>query len=467
MPDQRYLDELSAATERLWELAHEFGLRPFPTHFEIVPAAIMYEFGAYGMPGRFSHWTHGRAFQQMKTMYDYGLSKIYELVINTNPSYAYLLDVNSVLQNKFVVAHVLGHTDFFAHNAHFAKSSRRMVETMNRNAERIAGYEYAHGAREVERLLDAVLALEEHVDPYANAEDYEARREGGKKRPPEPGQYDDLWELGERADPAAEERPPEPGPLAHGPYRDLLLFLLRHSPSLEDWERDIVAIVRDEMLYFEPQMRTKIANEGWAVFWHLRLMRALDLSPQEYVDFANMHSGVLQPSRRSINPYYVGHGILEDINRRHGGNETEVAPIVFEVRERESDVSLVRNYLTKELVADLDLYLYEQRGDELVVVEKDFETIRDALVNSLANRAHPRIVVADGDYGGNRELYLRHEHEGQGLDLAHAEKALEHVQRLWGRRVHLETRTRDHLQGQERPLVLSYDPKEGHTKREG
>ena len=119
MPDQRYLDDLAAATERLWELAHEFGLRPFPTHFEIVPAAIMYEFGAYGMPGRFSHWTHGRAFQQMKTMYDYGLTKIYELVINTNPSYAYLLDVNSLLENKFVVAHVLGHTDFFANNAHY------------------------------------------------------------------------------------------------------------------------------------------------------------------------------------------------------------------------------------------------------------------------------------------------------------------------------------------------------------
>ena len=144
---------------------------------------------------------------------------------------------------------------------------------------------------------------------------------------------------------------------APGPYPDLLLFLIKHSPVLEDWERDVVSIVRDEMLYFLPQMKTKIANEGWAVFWHLRLMRALDLSPQDYVDFANMHSGVLQPSRRSINPYYLGHGLLEDINRRHGGDETTVAPIMFEIREQESDVSLVRNYLTKDLVEDLHLYL--------------------------------------------------------------------------------------------------------------
>ncbi len=460
MPDQSYIDELTAAAERLWDLAHEMGLRPFPTHFEIVPAAIMYEFGAYGMPGRFSHWTHGRAFQQMKTMYDYGLSKIYELVINTNPSYAYLLDVNSVLQNKFVIAHVLGHTDFFANNAHYAKTSRQMVETMNRDAERIAGYEYAHGAREVERLLDAVLSLEEHIDPYAVPADYEPRR-ASKTKPPgrqrgertAPGPYDDLWGLEERS--GGSGAPPERAP---EPHRDLLLFLLHNSPVLEDWERDVVAIVREEMHYFLPQMKTKILNEGWAVFWHLRLMRALDLSAQEYVDFANLHSGVLQPSRRSINPYYVGHGILEDINRRHGGDETEVAPVMFEIRERESDVSLVRNYLTKELIADLDLYLYARRGDELVIVEKEFEKVRDAIVNSLVSHGRPLIVVADADYRGNRELYLRHEHEGQGLDLAHAEKALEHVGRLWGRRVHLETRLKD------RPLVLHYDPEAGHTR---
>jgi stage V sporulation protein R len=457
MVDQRYLDELAEATERLWALAHEMGLRPFPTHFEIVPASIIYEFGAYGMPGRFSHWTHGRAFQQMKTMYDYGMSKIYELVINTNPSYAYLLDVNSVLQNKFVVAHVLGHTDFFANSAHFAKTSRQMVETMNRDAERIAGYEYAHGRLAVERLLDAALALEDHIDPYADPADYDcAKKPVVKKRPPVAGLYDDLWDLDRGATAiatATEER------AAREPYRDLLLYLLCHSPALEDWERDIVSIIREEMLYFVPQMRTKIINEGWAVFWHLRLLRGLDLSGQDWMDFAGMHAAVLQPSKRSLNPYYVGHGLLENINRLHGGDETTVAPIMFEIRERESDVSLIRNYLTKELVADLDLYLYERQGDELVVVEKDHEKIREAIIGSLINRGHPQIVVVDGDYRGARELFLRHEFAGQGLDLAHAEKALEHVHRLWGRRVHLETRQGD------APLTLSYAPEGGHQRR--
>lgn len=459
MIDQRYLDELSAATERLWELAHEHGLRPFPTHFEIVPAAIMYEFGAYGMPGRFSHWTHGRAFQQMKTMYDYGMSKIYELVINTNPSYAYLLDVNSLLQNKFVVAHVLGHTDFFANNVYFAKTSRRMVETMNRDAERIAGYEYRHGQPAVERLLDAALALESHIDPYADWGSYGyTKKAEAVRKPASAGAFDDLWDLdGRGQQPAASATAVAAPP--QEPYRDLLLYILCNSPILDDWERDVVSIVRDEMLYFLPQAKTKIINEGWAVFWHLRLLRALGLTDQEYVDFANLHSSVLQPSKRSLNPYYLGHGLLEEINRRHGGNEADVAPIMFDLRERESDVSLIRNYLTQETVDDLDLYLYEQRGNELVIAEKRFEPIRELLVNMLINRGTPQIVVADGDFRGNRELYLRHEHDGQGLDLAHATKALEHVHRLWGRRVHLETK-----QG-EQGLVLSYDAAGGHTRK--
>ncbi len=156
---------LEARVEQIWEIAQRFGLDPYPVHFELVPATIMHEFGAYGLPGRFSHWTHGRAYQQLKTMYDYGLSKIYELVINTNPAYAFLVDNNSVLQNKVVVAHVLGHVDFFKHNAYFAPTNRQMIEGASVNAERIRGYEYAHGQREVEEFLDAVLSIQEHIDP--------------------------------------------------------------------------------------------------------------------------------------------------------------------------------------------------------------------------------------------------------------------------------------------------------------
>jgi stage V sporulation protein R len=131
------------------------------------------------------------------------------------------------------------------------------------------------------------------------------------------------------------------------------------------------------------------------------------------------------------------------------------------VREMENDVSLVRNYLTEELVERLDLYLYERRGEELVVVDKDWEAVRDRLASELGGNQIPVIVVEDGDYHGNRELYLRHVWDGRKLDLAWAEKTLEHVYRLWGRRVWLETRTEN---GNDL-LVLSYHPRDGHRKR--
>ena len=124
------------------------GLDPYPVHFELVPATIMYEFGAYGLPGRFCHWTHGKAYYRMKTKYDYGLSKIYELVINTNPSYAFLMEQNDLLQNKVVVAHVLGHTDFFKNNVYFEHTPPNMIDKVSVNADRIRKYEFEHGDRE-------------------------------------------------------------------------------------------------------------------------------------------------------------------------------------------------------------------------------------------------------------------------------------------------------------------------------
>ncbi|MDI3339936.1 MAG: SpoVR family protein [Sphaerobacter sp.] len=457
-PTQRYVAELEAGIERIWTLAHELGLRPFPTHFEIVPASVMYEIGSYGIPGRFSHWTHGKAYQMQKTMYDYGLSKIYELVINSNPCYAFLLETNTVLQNKLVAAHVLAHSDFFANNAYFAKTSRRMLDTIALNAERIRRYEFEHGPDEVERLLDAVLSIQEHVDPHATEQDVQPAQP--RPRPQRTTAYEDLWRLGPSPDPEHDDEPPAP----HGsrlrpaqPTRDLLLFILTHSPRLADWERDVVSIVRTEMLYFYPQLQTKIINEGWASYWHAQIMRELDLDTDDYLEFAQLHAAILQPSPRRLNPYHLGYCILEDIERRATAAGQDGRAKLFEVRELESDVSLIRNYLTKELVEDLDLYLYQRIGDELVIVDKSWESVRERLCAQLTNHGFPVIQVEDGDYHGNSELYLKHAWDGQPLDLHYAQKTMEHLYRLWDRRIWLETRTAD-----DERLILSYDPDEGH-----
>jgi stage V sporulation protein R len=463
------IKQLEDAIAPIWEIAHNFGLDPYPVHFELVPASIMYEFGSYGLPGRFSHWSHGKVYHRMKTSYDYGLSKIYELVINTNPSYAFLMEGNSVLQNKLVIAHVLGHCDFFKNNAYFRHSNRQMVETASLNAARIRQYEQEHGLQRVERFLDAVLSIQEHIDPHLTTSEHrrQSQSHSGAKgdrpnaRPGSP--FDDLFAL----TPDDYPKPPEKRlwqdrRVPAQPEKDIVGFLMEHSRYLEPWQRDVLGIVRQEMLYFVPQMQTKVANEGWASIWHARIMRELDLSDKEYTDFAAMNAGVLAPSRHSINPYFLGVKILEDIERRwdspteeeqarYGRKPGEGRKKLFQVREEENDVSLIRNYLTRDLVDELDLYLYERQGDQWVIVDKNWEHVRDSIAARMANFGNPTILVEDGDYSHNGELLLHHLHDGQDLEVTYAEKTLEHIHALWGRPVHLRTKLEDEA------TMLSYD----------
>jgi stage V sporulation protein R len=464
------IKDLEAALERIWEIARSFGLDPYPTRFEIVPATVMYEIGSYALPGRYSHWTFGKAYHRMKTMYDYGLSKIYEVVINTNPSYGFLMETNSPLQNKLVMAHVLGHTDFFKNNIYFSRTNRRMVDSVSTHAARMTEYEFKYGRKTVEQFLDAVLSIEEHIDP-----NFLVRRESRNPLPklsPREGRYDDLMSANER--PGASQATDDEASSSSSssdrlPEKDLLFYIMRHSPALTDWQRDCVAMIHEEMEYFVPQMATKTMNEGWASFWHARIMRELELPDKEFLEFSELHSGVVSPHKGSLNPYFVGYKILEDIERRWdnptleeqrkfgrqpGGGRAKI----FEVRELESDVSFLRNYLTEELCEELDLYVMELVDDEeWTVTEKRWERVRDQLVANMTNFGFPYIVVADGDYNRNRELYLRHEYEGSELDGNYARKVIEHVHTLWGRTVHLET-----IVDEERK-VLSFD---GRTHEE-
>src|SRR5437588_3595013 len=266
-PDVR---ELEDAIEPIWEIARSFGLDPYPVHFELVPPAIMYEFGSYGLPGRFSHWSHGKVYNRMKTSYDYGLSKIYELVINTNPSYAFLMEGNSLLQNRLVMAHVLGHCDFFKNNAYFARTNRHMVETASLNAERIRRYEYEHGLTTVERFLDAVLSIQEHIDPQGHFGKQTIKvQEPQERKERDPAtNFDDLFKLTPTDTDKLHDKQMEaketPRRVPAEPEKDIVGFIMEHSRHLEPWQRDVIGIVREEMLYFVPQMQTKICNEGWA-----------------------------------------------------------------------------------------------------------------------------------------------------------------------------------------------------------
>ncbi|WP_041088228.1 SpoVR family protein [Jeotgalibacillus soli] len=438
------------AIEEITEIAKGFGLDFFPMRYEICPASIIYTFGAYGMPTRFSHWSFGKQYHRMKLQYDLGLSKIYELVINSNPCYAFLLDSNSLIQNKLIVAHVLAHCDFFKNNIRFAQTKRDMVNSMTATAERIRAYEMEFGKREVEEFLDAVLSIEEHVDPSLmkssfdwTADEWETEEIEKKTSP-----YDDLWSLDDPKKPAQRQRARKK-PIPPAPEKDLMLFIQQYSRELGEWQRDIMTMVREEMLYFWPQLETKIMNEGWASYWHQKIVRELDLTSGEAIEFAKLNANVVQPSKTTINPYYLGIKLFEHIEERWNNPDEEMVKRgikpnsglekIFEVREMESDQSFIRNYLTKDFVEQEDMFLFQRTGRDYRIVDKDWEKVRDELVASRVNGGFPYIVVEDGDYLKNGELYLVHKYEGTELDLEYLERVIPHVYYLWGRTVHLQT----------------------------
>jgi stage V sporulation protein R len=453
----REVKELEKALELIWDIAtNKFGLDPYPVRFEIVPSTVMYEIGSYALPGRYSHWTFGKAYHKMKTMYDLGLSKIYEVVIN------------SLLQNKLVIAHVLGHVDFFKNNAWFGPTNRRMLDDAQTHASRISEYEFKYGRKVVEDFLDAVLSIEEHIDPNffikKRRQEKDAKEEAAK-RSHTPDRYEDLMSSSEQkiADDKAEAQDRTQTEMAE---KDLVWYIMQHSPILKPWQRDVMSMIHDEMLYFVPQMQTKIMNEGWASIWHSRIMRELDLPDNDHLEFAELHSGVVSPHRGQLNPYYLGYKILEDIERRwdnptkeeierFGRQPGQGRAKIFEVREMENDVSFLRNYLTEDLCEELDLFVYELIDEEdWTITEKRWERVRNQLVANMTNFGFPYIEVADGDYNRNLELYLRHRHETADLDMKYARKVLEYVYKLWGRQVHLETKVEADT------LIMSYDGEE-------
>jgi stage V sporulation protein R len=424
--------------DELWQLAKDWGLDPYPVVFESVPASVLYQYAAYLIPGRMSHWTYGKAYHAMKTRYDYGLNKLYEMVINSNPAYAFLLDTNSELENTFVRCHVMGHVDFFRHNHLFQHTMPDVVDVVAQHAERVRQYEFDVGRETVERFLDAVLAIEEHVSPPSPVT---PARAPGQARPASRTASFADWDWSPRDLPARQVKPETEE------ADDLLLFLMTESRQLEDWQRDIIGMVRDEMIYLWPQIRTKIMNEGWASYWHVTLMRTLALSDDDYVDFARLHSQVTAPSPYQVNPYALGYAIFSDLERREGRDA------IFLARTVDDDVSFVRNYLTESVARDLNLFVYGRDQDQIVVKSRQWESVRHQLINELVHGGIPVIHVNDGDFNQRGELYLIHRHEGLDLDIPYAERTLHYVQQIWGRPVHLETR----LEGKR--LVLSYDGK--------
>jgi stage V sporulation protein R len=425
-------------------LAHGLGLAYHPVEFELVPDRFMMETAVYGLPVRMPHWSFGVRYIRELVQRNMGHSRIFEVMFPGDPCKAYLVDANSLAENVLVVAHVLGHADFSWRNELFRRSMAmaggRILEQAAARAHRIEAALVEHGQARVEAVLDAALALEAHIDVNRvlhRATTVPARTDAApEKGDPFYGRWKTLpGEGGSVVDNTTKS--PTPG----GPEYDLLWFIAQQGAEVEPWERDVFLAVREESFYFYPVFACQIMNEGWASYWHARLLREADFLPQDlYVQAIKAHSDVVRPHATgkslalAVNPYHLGFSMWEKIVEKRGIDAARA------ICAEEDDFGFVRNYLDADLATDLDLFVYEASADgEIKVASRDIHAIREAILAPKFNFGSPRVAATSVGTDGTLTLAHDHESDGRGLDLSRAERVLDYVVRLWRRPVTLHT----------------------------
>jgi stage V sporulation protein R len=435
------LAELEEWDARIRAQVDAFGLDCYSQEFEICDHHEMLAYMAYsGMPSHYPHWSYGKSFEKLKTLYDHGVSGLpYEMVINSSPAIAYLMRDNSLLLQILTMAHVYGHNDFFKNNFTFRSTrAEYTISTFKSHAQRVRAYheDPSIGLDRVEVILDAAHALALQCRrnlAVQKLSEEAARRVALEAATPRPDPFRGIHRPQEYVEPDLRKTPLVPD-------EDLLLFIRDHNPYLTEWEKDLLTITHEEAQYFIPQVETKIMNEGWASYWHKRILDSLDLDPGLTFEFIARHNQVVRPHEGGINPYHIGLRVWEDIHRRAGA---EGDATIFAVRESDRDTSFLRRHLTEELIRDLDLFEYQRKGNEYVITEvadgEGWREIRDTLINNVGMSTVPVIRVIDGDSGGKRTLVLEHVHDGRDLHPEYAERTLAFVYQLWQHEVALET----------------------------
>ncbi|MCC5911807.1 MAG: SpoVR family protein [Clostridiaceae bacterium] len=429
--------ELQKWNEKIEKIVEEEGLSCYPQEFEICNHEDMLCYEAYvGMPAHYPHWSYGKAYEKSKTLYSYNLKGLpYEMVINSNPCIAYLMRNNTLLLQILTIAHVYGHNDFFKNNRLFIEGTRAeyTIQMFKSHADRIRNYVHdpSIGYEKVEAILDAAHAIRFQT----------ARVVGEKKLSLEDKKKNLLNKYYEEMKPKSplDEKKEIPYPkldkIPLEPMEDILTFMMEHA-KLEEWQKDIISIVQEETQYFIPQMETKIMNEGWASYWHYKILNRLELPESLHLEFLSRHNQVVRPLLGNINPYYMGFKIFMDIEARYGKEK------IMEVRKLERDQSFIRKYLTEDLCKEMNLFQYIKRGRdyeiEEVADEDGWRKIRNTIANTVGIEGIPCIKVEEV-IDKDRSLLLEHQYDGRELELPYAYETLKYIARLWGGKVRLKT----------------------------
>jgi stage V sporulation protein R len=426
----------------------DMGLDYYPINYEIVPYETMLEVISYGLPTRARHWSYGQSYEYQRMQGEMGHSKVYEVVLNNDPSYAFLLDTNSDIANTMVAAHVIGHVHFFKNNFLFKQTDNKMVYHAAERAQRIEDYIQKYGLEIVEKVMDVGFALDRHIDWHKGSHRTKYERLETFYQEQKKNEFDDLH----RQEEFSMKEIRDSGALPPSDEYDILWFLTNYSTNLEPWQKDILEIIREESYYFYPQYITKIMNEGFASFCHAELMLKFDGLPQsEYMDFCKIHEKVVQPgsNKLSLNPYFLGFTIFNDIRKRwnklHEDGESDIDGMqkIYEVVETEDDISFIRNYLTEEVAEELKLFSYRSLktndgGEAIHILAKEIDQVRESIVKDLYHYRAPLICITSIEDG---ILQLQHKSANVGtLDEKYAEIAMGYIFDLWGGPLNLETK---------------------------
>ena len=472
-------EDLDRFDAEIGRVASHYGLDGYRHQLEIITAEQMMDsYAAIGMPVYYHHWSFGKHFLETENRYKRGqMGLAYEIVINSDPCIAYLMEENSLTMQALVIAHAAyGHNSFFKGNHLFRQwtSADSIIDYLIFARNYITDCEERHGLDEVERLLDACHALSNlGVDRYKRAGSLSLDKERARQQEREAylqSQVNDLWRtlpprVVESVDPVEARFPAEP-------EENLLYFIEKHAPLLEPWQREIVRIVRKISQYFYPQRQTQVMNEGWATFWHYTLLNTLydegKVSDGFMLEFLQSHTNVVyQPPYNSdwysgINPYALGFAMWRDI-RRICENPTDEDrawfPDIAGTPWRETfdfamhefkDESFVAQFLSPRLMREMRLFavLDDDAKDKLKVSaihdEQGFRALRLKLADQYnLGSLEPNIQVWNVDRRGDRSLTLRHFGYQRRPLSAQTDVVLKHLAYLWGFKVRLEQQAPD------------------------
>jgi stage V sporulation protein R len=461
--------------QEIAKVAEDYGLDTYPNQIEVISAEQMMDaYSSVGMPVGYHHWSYGKQFVSVEQGYKRGqMGLAYEIVINSNPCIAYLMEENTMTMQALVIAHAsYGHNSFFKNNYLFRTwtNADAIIDYLLFARNFIAECEERYGQEEVELILDSCHALMNYgVDRYKRPSKLSAEKE--RQRQKEREEYlqsiiNDLWRTIPRresdTDVESEQRYPTE------PQENILYFIEKNAPMLEPWKREIIRIVRKMAQYFYPQRQTQVMNEGWATFWHYTILNTMYdrglLNDGFMIEFLQSHTNVVaQPSYDSpyfsgINPYALGFAMMSDIRRICENPDEEdkrwfpdiagsnwLETLDFAMRNFK-DESFIAQFLSPRLIREFRLFSVlddDAREDlEVTAIHEDagYRYVRQALADqyNLGSR-EPDIQVQNVNLRGDRSLTLRHSPYNRRPLHESADEVVKHVARLWGFNVQLES----------------------------